>query len=470
MNYDRKTKSSPIIVTSQEPTVSGSEGGSYRVIRLLGRGTMSSVYLAEQTSMARPVALKILSPALAGDPEFVERFIREARASARLNHPNIVSAIDFGEFESRFFLAMEFVDGQPLSEMISLEEKRVVSIGLQVIAALEHANNHHVIHLDVKPANIMVCKDGRAKLTDFGLAMILESPGVAQASRKAVGTPYYMAPEQVEGGKLDWRTDQYSLGASLYEAVTGIKPFQGKSVSDILVKRFFEKPEPAWKTGHKKASKAFSAVLAKMLSRSPDGRYQSFAELRGDFDRLVEGKRPQYAKMTLANSSNQPHALAWSSFGSGGVIDRIDKMLWPFRWNWLIYSCILFLALIAVYGGMHGRELVGPMPPSLVQEERVVEAGVLPPGIGDDVQVLWKNSMRLMIRAEQVPSIENIRRAIFALRLIATNRDYAETAQARAARSRIAHLERELLNKGAVYPGEQNTLDALGAAASAVDP
>ncbi len=462
MKYERHSKTDPIIVTSQEPTVSSPEGGSYRVIRLLGRGTMSSVYLAEQTSMARPVALKILSPALAGDPEFVERFLREARASARLNHPNIVSAIDFGEFESRFFLAMEFVDGQPLSEMISLEEKRVVSIGSQVIAALEHANRHHVIHLDVKPANIMVCKDGWAKLTDFGLAMILDSPGVAEASRKAVGTPYYMAPEQVEGGKLDWRTDQYSLGASLYEAVTGVKPFQGNSVSDILVKRFFEKPEPAWKTGRKKVSKAFSAVLAKMLSRSPDGRYQSFKELRTDFERLAEGKRPIHAKMHLANSSSQPHASAWNSFGDDDVIDRVDHMIWQKRWSWLIYSCLLFLVLIAGYGLLHGRELVGPMPPSLVHEDRAHEAGVLPPNISDDIRGLWKSSMRLMIKAEQEPTVGNIRRAIFALRLIATNRDYADTAQARAAKNRIAFLERELIIRGAVYPGEDNTLDALG--------
>ena len=121
MTLERKSQTDPVILPSQKPTVSSHRGPSYRVVRLLGRGTMASVYRAEQLSMARPVALKILSPALAEDPEFIERFTREARASARLNHPNIVHAIDFGEFDSRFFLAMEFIDGLPLSEMISLE-------------------------------------------------------------------------------------------------------------------------------------------------------------------------------------------------------------------------------------------------------------------------------------------------------------------------------------------------------------
>ncbi len=323
MAPERKSETDPVILPSARPTVSG-RGGNYRVIRLLGRGTMSSVYLAEQLSMARPVALKILSSALSGDQEFVDRFMREARASARLNHPNIVSAIDFGEFESRFFLAMEFIDGAPLSTLImrdgALDEKRVLGIGRQAISALKHAAGHGVIHLDVKPANIMVRKDGSVKLADFGLAVILEHPGAAEASRKAVGTPYYMSPEQVEGGRLDWRADQYSLGASLYEAATGVKPFQGSSVSDILVKRFFEKPEPACRAGRKRASRYFSAVLAKMLSRSPEGRYASFDEMDADFERVAAGKKPLHAGMNLISQPNAPIASSWESFGDAGVI------------------------------------------------------------------------------------------------------------------------------------------------------
>lgn len=445
---ERSHKTDPVILRSS-PTVTGL-GGNYRVVRLLGRGTMASVYLAEQLSMARPVALKILSPALAKDPEFIERFLREARASARLNHPNIVSAIDFGEFDQRFFLAMEFVDGQPLSSLLarggSLEEKQVIGIGLQVISALEHAAEHKVIHLDVKPANIMICKDGTVKLADFGLAMILEHPGTAEASRKAVGTPYYMAPEQVEGGKLDWRSDQYSLGASLYEAVTGVKPFQGASVSDILVKRFFEKPEPAWRVSRNKAGWGFSAVLAKMLSRSPDGRYGSFEELRTDFNRLKQGKKPQYAKINF-NTSHMPNSSSWDSLSGQGTIGRVDRMLWRRRLNWIIVSALLFLLLLCGYIGLFGRELMGPRPHKQVRYDLASEAENLPEDVGKAVGESWRGAMELIIRAENNPTSANLRQAIFAFRQIATNRAYAETAYVTAARRRVAVLDLELKKK-----------------------
>ncbi|MCL2000061.1 MAG: serine/threonine protein kinase, partial [Planctomycetes bacterium] len=171
MTQPRTTGSDLAIIGPAAPTVSGPTG-SYRIIRLLGRGSMASVYLAEQLSMARPVALKILSPALAGDPSFLERFIREAKASGRLNHPHIVTAIDFGENDSCFFLAREYVDGVTLAAALkrdgALEEKRVIELAKGIISALAHAAGHNVIHLDIKPANIMIRKDGQVKLTDFG--------------------------------------------------------------------------------------------------------------------------------------------------------------------------------------------------------------------------------------------------------------------------------------------------------------
>lgn len=457
LNYERSANPDPVILPSNRDsgaTVSGIEG-NYRVIRLLGRGTMASVYLAEQVSMARPVALKILSPTLAGDPTFVERFLREARASARLNHPNLVAAIDFGEVDSRFFLAMEFVDGMPLSELLArdgfMEEKRVVGIGLQVIAALRHASEHNVIHLDIKPANIMICKDGRVKLADFGLAMILDSPASAEASRKAVGTPYYMAPEQVEGGKLDWRSDQFSLGASLYEAVTGVKPFQGNSVSDILMKRFFEKPEPAWKIGRKKASRAFSAVLAKMLSRSPEGRYQSFADLENDFNRLKDGRKPEVARMT-STASSLPSSSAWDSLGYAKVVERVDSMRRRRRWNWFIYSSLLFLSLLGLYVAMYAKELVGPTPPKIVADDLVMEAEQLPGDVRNVLRPAWEGALAQSMRAETDPTPENLRRAIYSCRLIATNRSYKNTAYAAAALRRIARMEELLVDMGEHAP------------------
>ncbi len=452
-DYGRQPHShTPVILSppgADDPTVAGT-GTSYRVIRLLGRGTMSSVYLAEQVSMARPVALKILSQVLSSDPEFVERFLREARASARLNHRNIVAAFDFGEFQNRFFLAMEFIDGESLASLLAretaLEETRVAGIGLQVIAALKHASRHNVIHLDVKPANIMICKDGTVKLADFGLAVILDNPGSAEASRKAVGTPYYMAPEQVEGGLLDWRTDQFSLGAGLYEAVTGLKPFTGKSVPDILMKRFFEKPEPAWRTG-KRVGKGFSAVLAKMLSRSPDGRYASFIDLETDFNRILEGGKPVVARIE-STSTSVPFGARWASLGSGNVGGRVGRMERRGRWNWVLYSSLLALALLAAYAFAYSARLAGPKPPAEVRRHFVAEAERLPEDVSAKARGMWTEAWRLMMEAEADPVPENIEAALASLRALAGERSLVETAYGTEARRCIAALMETLRARG----------------------
>lgn len=450
MEQEDSCTKTPIILpsaTPDDPTIAGLEG-NFRIIRLLGRGTMSSVYLAEQISMARPVALKILAPNLSKEPRFVERFLGEARATARLNHPNIVSAIDFGEVDSRFFLAMEYIEGESLAVRLErdglLDEKRVLDIGLQIISALIHANENNVIHLDIKPANIVICGDGRVKLADFGLAMILDKPVREEMSRKAVGTPYYMSPEQVEGGHLDWRSDQFSLGASLYEAVTGRKAFQGETVSDVLVKRFFDKPLPAWKVSRNKVSRSFSAVLGKMLSRSPEGRYQSFTDLETDFLRIQAGKQPAVARISSEEDRGAPISSAWASSGYAGVVERVDSLLWRQRWNWLFYSAILFLGMLVIYGAMHASELVGPTPPRLVANEWLTEAENLPPDVMTPVREMWLGALRLCMKAEKDPSEENLRRAAYSLRLIANNREYRDTAYGNAARNWSESLNEKL--------------------------
>ncbi len=441
----------PVIISSRHLAPRHSLPGlehSYRMIRLIGRGTMSSVYLAEQLSMARLVALKILSPALAADKSFVERFLREARASARLNHPNIVTALDFGEIDNRFFLAMEYVDGITLAARLDsgapMEEEEVVRVALQVLSALKHAASHHVIHLDIKPANIMIAKDDTVKLTDFGLAMLLDSPGGAEASRKAVGTPYYMAPEQVEGAKLDWRTDQYGLGASLYEAATGRKPFLGNSVSDILIKRFFEKPEPAWKVGKHKVSRGFSAVLSKMLSRSPDGRYQSFTDLENDLQLVLAGKKPLVAQINSMSGTSLPSASSLNSLGYSTVIERIDGMAWKRRRNWIVISSGVVLCLLATYAGLRAKTLLGPKPPTTDRAKIAVEAEVLPPDQYRAARDLWRKAIRGAIRAEKTTDTADIQWALQDFRSLTQNREFRDTVYFMASRQNVDYLERKL--------------------------
>lgn len=406
----------PIINKSTKGKISLED--SYRMIRILGHGTMSSVYLAEQLSMARPVALKILSPALASEPSIVDRFIREAKAYARLNHPNIVTAIDFGEVDSRYFLTMEYIDGETLAALIEreapLDEKRVLAIGHQVILALEHAATHNVIHRDVKPANIMVCKDGRVKLTDFGLAILSDSPGMAEMSRRAVGTPYYMAPEQLEGGKIDWRADQCSLGASLYEAITGVKPFTGKTVSDVLKHRLFETAIPAWRVS-RKAGRGFSSVLSKMMSRSAEDRYQSFSELKKDFERLAGGKSPVATKVSTHRNVNKDFSRKSTTTVIRAKADTFAAMK---RLNGLLMASVAFILILLGYSVLHWDELAGPRPlanspvhaiPSMVEYSFARQR---------EMYDVWNEAMRLCMIAGRFPSQRNYDRARLELKHI----------------------------------------------------
>ncbi len=385
---------------------------SYRMIRILGHGTMSSVYLAEQLSMARPVALKILSPALASEPSIVERFIREAKAYARLNHPNVVTAIDFGEVDSRYFLTMEYIDGETLAALIEreapLDEKRVLAIGHQVILALEHAATHNVIHRDVKPANIMICKDGRVKLTDFGLAILADSPGTAEMSRRAVGTPYYMAPEQLEGGKIDWRADQCSLGESLYEAITGVKPFTGNTVSDVLKHRLFETAVPAWRVS-RKAGRGFSSVLSKMMSRSAEDRYQSFGELKKDFERLATGKAPVATKMSQ-KSINKEVSLSRTS---SATLIRIkaDTFAAGKRINTFLLAAVAFILILAGYSVLHWDEIAGPRPLPGNPVHVIPDKGEYSFVHQREMYAVWNEAVRLCMIAGRFPSQRNYDRA-----------------------------------------------------------
>lgn len=433
------------IITSASKDKTGLDD-SYRMIRLLGRGTMSSVYLAEQLSMARPVALKILSPALAMEPAFVERFLREAKASARLNHPNIVTAIDFGEVDNRYFLAMEYISGETLAALIEREaplgETRVVAIGHQVVLALEHAAQHNVIHRDVKPANIMICRDGRVKLADFGLAILADAPGVAESSRRAVGTPYYMAPEQLEGGMIDWRADQCSLGASLYEAATGHKPFPGKTVSDVLAKRLFETPLPAWRV-NRHISRSFSQVLAKMMARSPDDRYQSFTDLKTDFERLASGLKPLQSKPD-AHPSIRIYSESHVGRRSTVVRAKVEKFTAPRRWSVLSVVSLAVVLLLTFYGLAHWRELVGPRPLTRPDEQ---SAYADPDDVSfakyREVRQAWVDANQSRLVAETRPSTGNYQQAVDAMQRLADDAAFAGTVYHSMAVAALEQLRRE---------------------------
>jgi serine/threonine-protein kinase len=227
-------------------TLTGELLGVFQIIKLLGQGGMSSVYLALDTSLERQVALKIPHERFFQDAKFVDRFMREARAMAKLKHTNIVQIYTVGAHEDIPFFAMEYVEGKPLSDVIAEEGPLNVSEALgylkQIAAALGAAHEMHVIHRDIKPANILVEPSGRVLVTDFGVSKIL-SEDASQQTLALVGTPQYMSPEICLGEEFDHRTDIYSLGALFFEMLTGVPPFKGATPIETMRRQVSETPE-----------------------------------------------------------------------------------------------------------------------------------------------------------------------------------------------------------------------------------
>ncbi|MEJ5298466.1 MAG: serine/threonine-protein kinase, partial [Armatimonadota bacterium] len=262
--------------------------GRYQIIREIARSN-DIVYEAIDPSIGRRVALKELQlpPNLVGGArrERVERFYREAKAAGSLTHPNIVTIYEVGEEAGRHFIAMEFLEGQNLQETLeirgALPAKEAVDIARQVLEALDYAHSKGIIHRDIKPANIQLLPGGRVKLTDFGIARIMHEPSIT-ASGQIFGTPSYMSPEQIAGKEIDPRSDLFSMGVVLYEALTGQKPFTGDSVVTITYNIMnTPAPEP------RGVPEGLAAIVRKALEKDPAHRFQSAREfleaLSGDW-------------------------------------------------------------------------------------------------------------------------------------------------------------------------------------------
>ncbi|MCJ7682606.1 MAG: serine/threonine protein kinase, partial [Candidatus Aminicenantes bacterium] len=251
------------------------------IIGELGRGGMGVVYKAIQPSLNREVALKVLPPYFAKDKELVERFFREARAAANLKHPKIVTVYDFGQDEETFYFAMELLEGESLEDLIkkkgafSLSE--VEDIISQVADALGYAHKRHIVHRDIKPGNIIINDRGDAILTDFGIAKAAYDSNLTQTGT-SVGSPEFMSPEQVQGVKVDSRSDLYSLGILLYKLMTGRAPYKGETGISIAVKHLND-PVPSLKTALPHCPDWLEEVVQRLLAKDPADRYQSAEEL-----------------------------------------------------------------------------------------------------------------------------------------------------------------------------------------------
>src|SRR5919107_1538788 len=220
--------------------------GRYRIIRRIGSGGMADVYEAEDTQLGRRIALKLLYRRFAEDAEFVERFRREASSAAGLNHPNVVQVFDRGQWDGTYYIAMELLEGRNLKQIVRehgpLEPALAVDIVLQILKAARFAHRRGVVHRDIKPHNVIVDEEGRAKVTDFGIARAGASDMTETGS--IMGTAQYLSPEQAQGFAVSERSDLYSVGIILYELLTGRVPFEGESAVTIALKQVNERPVP----------------------------------------------------------------------------------------------------------------------------------------------------------------------------------------------------------------------------------
>ena len=265
-------------------------GGRFRLEEQVGSGGMSSVYRAFDPTLERWVAIKLMHRDISHDPDQLERFRREARAVASLNHPHIVTVIDAGEDEGAPYIVFEYVDGETLKDRIRrigrLPVPEAVAYAIEIGRALSCAHANRLVHRDVKPQNVLIDPDGRAKVTDFGIARSLESKGLT-ATGRVVGTTDYVSPEQAMGEDVDERSDVYSLGVVLYEMLTGQVPFQAETQVGVAMKHVNE-PMPDVQAKRPEVSAAVASVVDRAATKDPRDRYDTVAEMVRDLEQTLE--------------------------------------------------------------------------------------------------------------------------------------------------------------------------------------
>jgi len=330
----------------------------YRVLEQIGSGGMGVVYRAHDTKLGREVALKFIPPELARDHLALERFQREARAASSLNHPNICTIYEIDDADGQPLLAMELLEGQTLRERLAdrqpLKFAEVLDLAIQIADALQAAHARGIVHRDIKPANIFVTRDGRAKVLDFGLAKV-DNPSLLEAQADtpteiglnttpgmAVGTVYYMSPEQAAGEPLDARTDLFSFGLVLYEMATGRRAFSGNTVV-VLSGILHGQPAPAASI-NPQLTPQFQQIIEKALEKDREVRYQSAAELRADLKRL----RRDAESAVISAASRTAHAAMAGGRGR--------------TWGGMASTVVVLAALVAVGSFVWRRPATDPTP------------------------------------------------------------------------------------------------------------
>src|SRR5882724_2101667 len=295
----------PLVAPPGANDLSGTTFGSYRLVRKIAQGGMGVIYEAIQTKLDRKVALKILSEPLAARAEFLQRFEREAKAAAALNHPNVVQVHDFGKFDGRPLIIMEFIEGQNLSSYVAIRGKLPTEEALDIVEqaarALKAAAEKSIIHRDIKPSNLMLTRNGIVKVADLGLAKILTQDSELTMSN-IIGSPHFIAPEQAADSKnADHRVDIYSLGITLFFLLTGKYPYDGNSPISIVLAHT-QKPLPSAAELGVELPAEVEALIHRMAAKNPEDRYQDYDSLLADLHLVKQGHAP----MTLPSPPTEP--------------------------------------------------------------------------------------------------------------------------------------------------------------------
>jgi beta-lactam-binding protein with PASTA domain/predicted Ser/Thr protein kinase len=352
--------------------------GRYRVLRKIGGGGMADVYLCEDLTLGRRVALKVLLQRFLDDPNFVERFRREAKAAAGLNQANLVSIYDWGEVDGTYFIVMEYVEGETLKDLVRRQGRlggsEAVRILLQLLAALEFAHRSGIVHRDVKPQNVMLDRHGNVKVMDFGIARAGDS-GITEAG-SILGTAQYLAPEQAKGQRVDERSDLYSVGIVLYEMLTGTVPFKGDSAVTVALKHVNEMAaEPAQLVPG--LPYALNQIVLKAIAKDPDQRYQTA-------DQFARDLRSAQVGGPVAAAAFDPGAEATRLMGAGGGAGATSVMTGgPLaqttgdrgrrrrRWRWVLVIVLLLLVIAAAaYGLVRAMGAGGVAVPTVVGKSK----------------------------------------------------------------------------------------------------
>jgi eukaryotic-like serine/threonine-protein kinase len=359
----------------------------YRLDRKIGSGGMADVWLADDTELDRQVAIKILHDRFAQDSEFVQRFQREAQAAAGLQHPNVVGIFDRGAFDGTYFIAMEYVDGPSLKDLVKggMSPKDAIDFTRQILNAARFAHRKGIVHRDLKPQNVLIDDEGRARVADFGIARAGENSDIT-ATGSVMGTAQYISPEQAQGKSTTPRSDIYSIGVILYEALTGRVPFEGESAVAVALKQVSEAPRRP-SAINPNVPPALDAVVMRALAKDPDARFKdadAFLKALDAAEKAPDTPRPQD---TAAYAAVTPEGVADIPGEEEVEEEWVERRRTPWRW-------IIIALLAAAVAGLVAFALTRPSHVSV------------PDVIGQDVdaatQVLDGKGFEVAIKA--VPS------------------------------------------------------------------